>query len=201
MKKRIFYILLFSVITPVSAWANAGLPMIVIAMPLMLSALIPIIGIEAYIIKRKLNLSFRDAMVSSATANVISTIIGVPITWGILYLMQISIALMLGGISSGYSGFTMGAFFQKFLTVIWESPWLLNSRDTYWMIPTAQLILLVPFFFSSWKIEYFVVKRINRQLQLRAINLTCFRANLITYLLLALVVIFVLIFRLCYGIY
>ena len=53
--------------------ANIGVPMIVIYWPLMVSALVPVILVEAMLIRRWVSLSTRDAFIGIAKANVFST--------------------------------------------------------------------------------------------------------------------------------
>ena len=53
--------------------ANIGVPMIVIYWPLMVTALVPVILVEAMLIRRGVSLSTRDAFIGIAKANVFST--------------------------------------------------------------------------------------------------------------------------------
>ena len=57
-----------------STLANIGLPMILLELPLMLAALVPIIVLEATLARRYLPLSNGEAFRGSAWANTISTI-------------------------------------------------------------------------------------------------------------------------------
>ena len=74
---------------------------------------------------------------------------------------------------------------ENFLAVTWHAPWLGPSDSD--LVPTAMLVLLIPFCFVSWQIEYFIVKRMNKQLEPPLVKSVCLRANIITYGLLALV--------------
>ena len=178
-KTKIYIIALTAILTPKAAWANIGVPMIFVTMPAMLIGLLPVIGIEAYVIKNKLNLLPKKAVISSAVANAISTIIGVPLTWGALVLLQM--------ITGGDGAHGLQTFFQKFLAVTWQAPWLIPyESDLDWMVPTAMLVLLVPFFFVSWRVEYFIVKKMNKLLEPRSVSSVCLKANMTTYGLFAL---------------
>src|SRR5438046_3127931 len=66
---------------PVPAQANVGLPMIVPMGFLMIAALLPIIGIEAWVISVRLDVGFGVALAASGAANAVSTIIGIPLNW------------------------------------------------------------------------------------------------------------------------
>lgn len=135
------------------AHANVGFPMIAIVWPLFWFALIPIILIEYYawikIFDIKLNRKIFGAI---SIANVVSTLIGIPITWFILVVIE----LLLGG---GRAFSNLNDFWQYFLGVTLQAPWLLPFEgQLYWMIPTACLVLFIPFYFMSCWLEEKVVR-------------------------------------------
>ncbi|HBH27131.1 MAG TPA: hypothetical protein DDX54_07005 [Rhodospirillaceae bacterium] len=186
MSPRLLLIALTLVLLPSLALANAGVPMIFISMPLMLAALVPIIAIEAFVLARSLNLSGKSAALASLTANAASTLVGVPLTWVVLVLVQV---LTGGGFAYG-----MVRLLTKILAVTWQAPWLIPyADDLYWMIPTAQLVLLIPFFFASWFVEHKIVRWMWRDLDPAVARAAVWRANLITYGLLAVFVLGVLV--------
>jgi hypothetical protein len=178
-RRKIYIIALAAIFAPTAAWANIGVPMIFVTMPAMLIGLLPTIGIEAYIIKNNLNLIPKKAIITSTVANAISTTIGVPLTWGALVLLQM--------ITGGGGAHGLQTFFKKFLAVTWQAPWLIPyESDLGWMVPTAMLVLLVPFFFVSWRVEYLIVWKMNKLLDPRSVSSVCLKANIITYGLFAL---------------
>jgi hypothetical protein len=70
-------------------------------------------------------------------------------------------------------------------TSAWLNPFL---GENGWVIPAATLVLLIPFFFASYWIEYFVVKKMVGTPDEEGSTLACGRvrnavrnANLITY--------------------
>src|SRR5205823_5086472 len=66
---------------PVAAQADVGLPMIVPMGWLMILALVPIIGVEAWVLSVRLNVGIGAALAASGAANAVSTIIGIPVNW------------------------------------------------------------------------------------------------------------------------
>ena len=159
------------------AWANMGVPMLFITLPMMIVGLLPIIAVEGYIIKKRLSLKPKQAFRSAAISNVFSTFIGLPITWFVLVFLQIITG---GGTSHG-----INTPLEKFLAVTWQAPWLVPyEREIYWMVPAAMLVLFIPFFFASWKSEAFVISKLHKDIDPQTINAACLKANAITYIML-----------------
>ena len=180
--KKLVFALTALCLVPTVAWANIGLPMISVTFRLMVAAFIPIVLIEAHFFRKILNVGKFDAKIMSLLANLVSTVIGIPVTWlGLVFLQTIT---------GGDSAYGLDTFFQKFLAVTWQAPWLVPYAESelHWMIPTAMLVLLIPYFFASWIIESWVLENwlketCDRSLVWRA----CLIANIVTYCLMALV--------------
>lgn len=169
---------LMVLVAPGVAYANAGVPMLFLALPAFLISLIPIIAIETLYISKGLELPLGQSLKTVSISNVVSTIIGIPLTWFLLVLVQM--------ITGGGGAYGVDSVMGKVLAVTWQAPWLIPYReDLNWMIPIAGLVLLIPFFFASWWSEYFVSKIINKTLCSLSIRNKVRNANLITYSLLA----------------
>lgn len=167
-----------SLVVPGVAYANAGVPMLFLAMPAFVISLVPIIAIEAVYISKGLEITIGQSLKTVSISNVVSTIIGIPITWFLLVAIQV--------VTGGGDAYGIDTVMGKLLAVTWQAPWLIPYEDDLnWMIPVAGLVLLVPFFFVSWWSEYFVSKKINKTLPLLSIRRKVRNANLITYTLLA----------------
>ena len=74
---------------PYAILGDTGVPMIFIQWPAMICALVPVIAIEAIVIHRNLSLPYRRAFVGSAKANVISTLVGVPLAWVLMLALEL----------------------------------------------------------------------------------------------------------------
>lgn len=68
--------------------ADMGLPMVAVYLPAAWLALVPIILIEAAYGSLRYHLYFPRAVLAQAAANSLSTLIGIPITWSVLVLLQ-----------------------------------------------------------------------------------------------------------------
>ena len=168
---------------PSTAHADMGLPMLIIAWPGMGVMLIPVVALEVFVLMRLFGTPVGRTVEVAATSNIVSTVVGIPVTWGILFGMQ----AVTGGGRGGPSVETLAG---KVLAVTWQAPWLLPyESDLYWMVPVAMLVLLVPFFFASWLIEYQVSRLMMRDFAAGVVKNAVLRANLASYALLVLVVI------------
>lgn len=163
------------------ASADAGVPMLFVTFPAMLLALIPIVLLEVIVMGRVMGGNASSFVKSAAIANVVSTIVGIPLTWLILVLLE--------WMTGGSAAYGISTTMQKFLAVTWQAPWLIpyGRQQLSWMIPTASLFLLVPFFFTSYLIEAPIVAHIKRDLSRTQVRAAVFRANIASYAGLAVV--------------
>ena len=153
--------------------------MLFVTWPVMLLALIPIIGVEAYVLSSQLGLSVGVSLKVASIINAASTIVGIPVAWLLLLLAQL--------FTGGGSAYGIETARKKFLAVTWQAPWLIPYEDDMdWMVPSAGLALLVPFFFASWWIEYQVAVPLLDVLEPRTVRHSLLVANLATYGILAL---------------
>jgi hypothetical protein len=140
--------------------ADVGLPMVALYLPPAWLALLPIIFIESGYGARRYNLSFRRAFLAQTTANCLSTVIGIPITW--LAIVLIQIVTLPGGVGPA---------------------WLLPDPSR-WSVAAAIAVLTVVFYFMSVATEGFVVARFFREVPRQTIRRWMLQANGITYTLL-----------------
>ena len=153
--------------------------MIFLVFPAFALSLVPIILIEAIYIARKLGLSNKESFKTVTISNLVSTVVGVPLTWIFLVAIQV--------ITGGGSSYGTDTITEKILAVTWQAPWLIpHEQELYWMVPVAGLVLLIPFFFVSWWSEYLVSKRLLKSVEGEILKLTIRNANMITYGLLTL---------------
>jgi len=154
--------------------------MIGVVYPGMGILLIPVIVVEVGVLRRRLETPLRRTVAMVTISNLVSTVLGVPLTWAVLLMMQ---AVTGGGGANGPSFDTLAG---KVLAVTWQAPWMMPyESDVYWMIPVAALVLLVPFFFASWLIEFLVSRLFLRDFDKTALRRSVMVANLVSYALLA----------------
>ncbi len=130
-----------------------GLPMIIPSMYLMVLALFPIIFLETYVVAASLRLKTKKVLAPVAIANMVSTFIGIPVTWFFLVLFELVAGSILGDL-------TVGLVWQSFISVTVMAPWVAPTcNDENWIIFGAMLFLLIPYGLASWGIEYLVVRK------------------------------------------
>ncbi len=171
------WVLLF----PGQAQANAGVPMIFLTLPGMALALVPVIVLEMRVLAKRLGLTPRLAFKVAAWSNLLTTFVGVPLTWAILTVLE--------GVTGGGRAYGINTPAKKLLAVTWQAPWLIPyeaDHNLYWMVPAAMMWLLVPTFFMSWWLEYLAAARMLRDADRTRLKSAMFRANLLSYALLEL---------------
>lgn len=174
----------FSIVLP--PLADAGIPMIILTWPAMVVLLIPVILIEGLLCKKWLGLKTWQAIKTNAVSNLASTIIGIPVAWAVMLAIEfgtIGLVSESNALQNWHSPIANAIFF------LFSSAWLNpDLGEDAWVIPAATVILLIPFFFASYWIEYFVVRKMVGTPDGEPSNLAYARvrravrnANLITY--------------------
>ena len=136
---------------PLPALANIGLPMVAVFLPPAWFALVPIIAIESAYGVWRFRIATGPTWAAVATANCISTLIGLPVTWVVLALGQL---VLFGWLPEFSMALPLGV-----LTVV-GAPWLgPGAEKSPWMVPLASAVLTVPFYAMSVACEYLVVRR------------------------------------------
>ena len=167
------YGLLF-ILAPTVAQADAGVPMLALLWPASWIAFIPVVIIEAWIATRIIGLTWKPALIRSSIANATSTLVGIPLTWGALLIVEL-------GLSGGGRAFGIETLPQKLFAAVVQAPWLIPYEEELdWLVPTAAIVLLVPFFFASVFIERWAFDR-KKQLEKPLVRLWSWKANLVTY--------------------
>jgi hypothetical protein len=170
---------------PAPLLADTGVPMIFLAFPAMVILLIPIIVVEGLLCKKWLGLTMWQAMKSNAASNLASTLVGVPFAWAIMLSVDYAAT---GMVSWGYTSQGWDSPIANAISLLLGSTWIGPPENGLWIVPAATLVLLVPFFFASYGIEYLVVKAMVGKpeggppnLAYPRVRIAVRNANLVTY--------------------
>jgi hypothetical protein len=159
---------------------HAGIPMLVVELPLMLCALGPVILLETEVVRRGLSLPYRKAIVGVAKANVLSTLIGVPLAWLIMFVIELSAGFPLLSAAMKLD-WPVENFVLKYLFHALTAAWIVGSVSG---IAFATAVLLVPTFFISAFLEGRSCRRSWADLDRVSVNRSAWYANLASYSLL-----------------
>jgi hypothetical protein len=147
--------------------------MVAIYLPPAWLALVPIIVIEAGVGIWRFKVAPKQAFIVQTIANCASTILGLPITWLALALVEFACCSSAAGLDSPA---------HRVYAVTVQSPWLIPyESDLWWMIPASVAALTVPFYFMSVVIEYGAIRLLARQLEPRIARSWALQANLFSY--------------------
>jgi hypothetical protein len=161
-------------------FADAGLPMISYFLPAVWLAIIPIILIEAWVGVRVAKLPFRQSLCGATVGNLFSTLLGIPLTWMALAIVEFRYF----GAAKG-----LGTFSTKAYAVTFQAPWLIPyEEDLVWMAPIAVVVLSVTMWLISVVSEYVIVKRISPSVPSATLWRWMWRGNAASYAFLVLLV-------------
>ena len=170
-------------------FADMGVPMIVLTWPAMVVLLVPVIVIEGLLCKKWLGLKTWQAIKSNALSNLASTIIGIPVAWGVMFAVEFATFGTMALADKIHPVQNLDSPLANVIFVLLSSAWLgpTDGKDE-WLIPAATLVLLIPFFFASYWIEYLIIRRMVGRPDGEEPNLAYPRvrravrnANLVTY--------------------
>jgi len=157
-------------------FADAGLPMIALAWPWIFVLLAPIILIEVLTAQLPKDFTLKQKIVGIGFANIVSTLVGWPIAWFILVILQIFV------IPGGGGAYGINTPLGAIASVTLQSAWLIPYEDQfYWMVPAATAFLMIPFFAISVLSEGLILRACLPGLEPKQRKRAVWRANLFSY--------------------
>jgi len=189
-KGGLIYLALSALVLPTVCFADMGIPVIIISYPAMAVALLAIIPVEAFLLKKYLNQDGNDSrhgigryVKASASANIVSTLLGFPLAWLFLFLVEM-ITIPLAGAAHriGFDGLDI-TLFTNLLAWAWLGPGG-DGSGTYVLIFIAWVInLILAFFLSVWA-ESYIVGKFFKEIEKEKLKKAVLKVNLISYSLL-----------------
>jgi hypothetical protein len=144
--------------------ANVAVPVFFPQPLLMLLALIPIVAVETLSLRRQFAVSYREVL----TANVLSTLCGLPVAFLAIVLFDVALS---GGDSSWWQ-------------VGLSSRIISHDLHHWWILPLAMLSVIVPCFALSVFLEGRYLGRETTRVRGRALWFAVIRAHCYSYLVL-----------------
>ncbi len=169
------------VFAPGAAYADAGLPMLALAWPLQWFAFVPIVLIECELLSKSLQLPYKRLFLPTCKANLISTLVGVPVAW--LVMMSIGVAVYFGLSQLPPSMAPPDSGFVSYLLLPLTAAWV--TGNSAWQIYSAFVILTVPFCWASIYLEEPIVRKTFPDVAPALIRTATIRANIWSYVLLS----------------
>lgn len=165
--------------------ADVGIPMIFVQWPLMLGALVPVIIVEALLIRRWVQLSYRDAFIGVTKANLLSTLAGVPLAWLVMFVLELAIMIPLGMAADKWHWNIFDSPVFQVVGFVIGMAWLGPAEGSgYWLVPLAAALLLIPSFYVSVWLESKICRRAWPDIDSAAVRRGVFRVNLASYVVL-----------------
>lgn len=161
-------------LSPMQLLANMGVPMIGVYWPVAWLAFVPVVLIEAWWARRVLGNGWTKAIVTTSVANLVSTVIGIPLAWFIWATIQLR-----------FFGTALGLDHpaKSLYAVTVQAAWLVPYEEhLWWMIPAAALTLTAVFCVGSVLVEWLAMKCMQRKADARALRRWAWRGNLLSYL-------------------
>ncbi|MEI8290136.1 MAG: hypothetical protein WCH99_11745 [Verrucomicrobiota bacterium] len=145
--------------------ADVAIPIVFKQWPLMLGALVPVIIVEALLIRRWVQLSYRDAFIGMTKANLLSTLAGIPLAWLVMFVLFVIMVPVAIAQDKWHMDFSDSLVFQVVSFVI------------------GMGFLLVPSFYVSVWLESRICRRAWPGIDPVIVRRGVFRANLASYIM------------------
>lgn len=159
------------------ASANMGLPIIAFTTRSMILGFVPIVAIETWVLVKRLGWNWKDAASVAIIANLVSTVVAMPLVWFLGVWTQIPLGFdMWREPQSALDALQMAA--RNFA---WHPPENPDGPTARGLGPVSAVFLLVPMFFGSWASETLVARWLQRSFAPKEIRRAVFMANLASY--------------------
>jgi hypothetical protein len=171
---------------PSVAHADAGLPMLPLAYPVILLFLVPVIVIESLYVRLRLGTGWRNTLVATSKAKVITLLLGFPLAWLLYLVFEFGVfgALAATGVT-GHLGSVENTRIGDLLSVALSAAWMGPGIAGRWGAPLAFVVLLVPSFLVSGYVESALLGRCGWLTYEGRSKKVVWQANVFSYVFLA----------------
>lgn len=159
--------------------ANIGVPMLLLLWPAHWLAWLPLTVLQAALARRDMQLPQAVALKTAGMAKLVSTLIGVPLVWTAMLVLQIAVSALLSLTGAG------GSSVAAVVTAPLRSAWL-PPTDNAWRVYLAFAVLAVPCCLATRIVELAMARRMLPDREPQDVREWIERANVLAYLLLVL---------------
>lgn len=157
--------------------------MIFITFPGMVAVLPIVILVEGLVYRNSLNVKPSRAFSASASSNLLSTLIGVPVAWAIMLAVELTLYPI--DYVARHFDWKLTSPVAEAVTFILSMAWLPPmGKGHKWLIPIAASLLLVPSFFVSVWIERRICSSLWKGEEADRVRKAVVRANVMSYCML-----------------
>lgn len=163
---------------PSEARADAGIPMLPVAYPVVLLFLLPVIAIEAIYLRSKLQTEWWNTLKATAGANAVTLVLGYPLAWALMLGIEFGLGAISEHIHSARLSDAIG--YLGLLSPAWIGP-----TEDRWPVLIAFVILLIPSFLLSGFVEARLLDHHEWLRHAGSSSIAVWWANLLSYAFLA----------------
>lgn len=180
-------ILLFSTVLAFSATAsaNAGIPMLALSWPVQWLAFFPVVAGEAAMLSSALERPYHQTLKLVAIANLASTLVGVPVAWFAMLLLEGAGGLLLSVMPERIADSTV----FRYASFPLFAAWIGGSSSLE--VKAAFLVLMGVFCWVSVLSERWVLARYVPSVDIKSLSKSVVRANITSYVFLCAVTVIV----------
>jgi hypothetical protein len=175
---RFWCVIFLGLISSSGAYADTGLPLIVVLCPFFALSFVPIVLIEAFVLRICYTLPWKLSRRTAFTSNLVSTIAGIPGAWFVMTAIQ-----MATGGGNPIEIYERPLWFN----ILFPPGWIgSESGSMKWSVLAHVLALFPVCFIASCIIETFVSERMLRAERIETLSLgrIVVLANVLSYIML-----------------
>lgn len=166
---------------PKWAFANAGVPMLALIWPALWLTFLPVVLIEKEVLRHASDQPWKHTKYV-ALANLVSTMIGIPVVWFVMLGLEMAIGV---GVSFLPESVSSSRLFEYAL-LPFMSAWAGPSANL-WILYFSFVVFSVPFCVVSVLVEESILRRYGHQFEPGQLRRLVWRSNIYSYLFLILV--------------
>ena len=181
-----YTLLFFGLLTvSITANANAGIPMLALSWPVQWLAFFPVVAGEAALLSSSLGQPYRSMLKPVAIANLASTLVGVPVAWFSMLLVEGAGGFMLSMLPEHIADSNV----LRYATFPLFAAWIGGSSP--FEVKVAFLVLMGVFCWVSIFTERWVLARYVPTVATKILSQSVVQANVVSYVVLCAVTIVV----------